>query len=219
VVDDRGREPPFFLEPNNPEAWPSHWTANGFLPLAHYTSALNEDLSHEDPRTDAVLERLPEQGIRIRRFDPARADQELRRIYALSLVAFRRNFLYSPIGESEFLVQNRAVLPAARPELILLAEREDQLVGFMFALPDALKARRGEPVDTVILKTIAVDPAFSGSGLGGAMLDLVQRAARRLGFRRAIHALMHEDNISRRISNRYGRTFRRYALFARLLTD
>jgi GNAT superfamily N-acetyltransferase len=101
--------------------------------------------------------------------------------------------------------------------LILMAERESELVGFMFAVPDVLQARRGQAADTVILKTIAVHPDAAGIGLGGALIDLVQRSARQLGFRRAIHALMHEQNVSRRISNRYARTFRRYALFARQL--
>jgi GNAT superfamily N-acetyltransferase len=218
-VVDRGPEPPFFLEPDNRDDWPEHWFASGFSVLAHYTSALNEDLTHEDPRTAAVLPTLAEAGISIRCFDPGRADAELRRIYALSLLAFRRNFLYSPIAEGEFLAQNRAILPFVRPELILLAERGDELVGFMFAVPDVLQARRGTAPDTVILKTIAVAPAATGIGLGGVLMDRVQRAARALGFRRAIHALMHEDNISQRISKHYGRTIRRYALFARLLPD
>jgi hypothetical protein len=38
-----------------------------------------------------------------------------------------------------------------------------------------------------------------------------------MGFRRAIHALMHETNVSRRLSDRYARTMRRYALFSRPL--
>jgi hypothetical protein len=54
-------------------------------------------------------------------------------------------------------------------------------------------------------------------GLGGALMDLVQRSARDLGFRRAIHALIHETNVSRTISGRFARTFRRYALFSKQL--
>jgi L-amino acid N-acyltransferase YncA len=91
------------------------------------------------------------------------------------------------------------------------------LAAFMFALPDVLQARRGEAVDTVILKTIAVHPSVAGIGLGGVLMDLVQRSALQLGFRRAIHALMHETNASRKISGRYARTIRRYALFSRAL--
>lgn len=217
-IIERGPEPPFFLEPDNPDSWPTHWSSAGFSPLATYTSALNDDLSREDPRTVSALPRLAEAGIRIRPFDPRNADAELHRIFRVSLAGFARNFLYTPISEAEFMAQNRAVLPFVQPELILLAERDAELVGFMFALPDVLLARRGAAVDTVILKTIAVDPVVAGIGLGGALMDLVQRSARRLGFRRAIHALMHEQNVSRSISSRYSTTIRRYALFARPLT-
>ena len=49
----------------------------------------------------------------------------------------------------------------------------------------------------MILKTLAVDPSVRGLGLGGALMDLAQRSARELGFRRAIHALIHDSNVSR----------------------
>jgi hypothetical protein len=49
------------------------------------------------------------------------------------------------------------------------------------------------------------------------LLAEVHEAARRLGFRRAIHALMHETNRSRNLSAHYSRTIRRYTLFARRL--
>lgn len=217
-IVERGTEPVFLLEPDNPDDWPAHWTRAGFAPLATYTSAMNDDLAQEDARTADRLARLEREGIRIRAIDPAKIDQELGRIHALSLAAFSRNFLYTPIAEAEFRGQYHAVLPFVRPELVLLAERGPELLGFMFALPDMLQLRRGVPADTVILKTIAVHPSIAGSGLGGALMDLVQRRARERGFTRAIHALIHERNTSRRISDRYAQTIRRYALFARRLT-
>ena len=216
-VVERGSEPAFFLEPDNPGDWPRHWAAAGFSPSVTYTSALNDDLSIEDPRTTESLARFATAGISIRAFDPARADADLRRIFALTTVAFRHNFLYSPIEKAEFLAQNRALLPFVQPELILLAERGATLVGYMFALPDLLQMQRGLASDTVVLKTIAVDPSASGMGLGGTLMDLVQRRARQMGFRRAIHALMHDANASRTISRRYARTIRHYALFSRPL--
>jgi GNAT superfamily N-acetyltransferase len=217
-IVERGDEPTFFLEPDNPDGWPAHWTHAGFVPLATYTSAINDDLSREDPRTGPARARLAEAGIRIRAFERSQAGVELRRIFALSLAAFSRNFLYTPISEAEFLAQYDALLPHVRPELVLLAEQEDALVGFLLAVPDVLRARRTGNADTVILKTLAVDPSIGGMGLGGALLDLAQRSGRELGFRRAIHALMHETNVSRRISSHFARTFRRYALFSRPLS-
>ena len=216
-ITGRGDAPPFFLEPDNPDDWPSHWTAAGFTTLATYSSAANDDLSVEDAESDAARGRLRDVGVSLRPFDPARAEEELHRIFLLSLAAFDRNFLYTPIPEREFMAGNRALLPFVRPELVLLAERAGDLVGFMFALPDVLQARRGEPVDTVILKTMAVDTSCRRLGLGGVLMDDVQRAARALGFRRAIHALMHDSNRSKTLSDRYARAIRRYTLFSRPL--
>lgn len=216
-VVERGPEPMFFLEPDNPDDWPQHWSSARFSSLATYSSAANDDLEVEDPRTAEALSRLTHSGIVIRTFDPGRADAELRGIFGSSIAAFSHNFLYTPISEAEFLAQNNAVLPFVRPELILLAEKDGALVSFVFALPDALQARRGATVDTVILKTIAVHPSWLGMGLGSVLTDLVHRSARQLGFRRVIHALMHETSLSGKLSGRYARTIRRYALFSRAL--
>jgi GNAT superfamily N-acetyltransferase len=220
-VIDRGErepEPAFFLEPNNPADWPSHFTAAGFSILATYTSALNEDLSRYDSSLDTTAGRLAERGITIRAFDPAAADAELRRIFTLSLASFDRNYLYTPIDEAEFFEQYRSVLPAVRPELVLLAERQHELVGFLFALPDLLETQRRERVRTIIIKTVAVAPGIARAGLGSLLTAWAEREAHRLGYRRAIHALMHERNASQHISRRSACTIRRYALFARALS-
>ena len=216
-IVERRSEPPFALEPDNPDDWPSQWSAAGFTALATYASAINEHPGELDSRTDTALTRLADHGISIRPLDLSVADQELDRLYRLSLLAFRDNFLYTPIGRDEFIGQYQAVLPHVRPELVLLAEKGGELIGYMFALPDILQRMRGQHIDTVILKTLAVDPAARGLGLGGALLDLAQRTSHALGYRRAIHALFHEQNLSGRISGRYARPMRRYALFSRRL--
>jgi GNAT superfamily N-acetyltransferase len=216
-VTERGEAPPFVLEPDNPDDWPLHWAECGFTPLATYASAVNDDLSVEDPRTTSRRDALRRAGVSIRPFDSSRGRDELRRIHRLSLAAFAQNFLYTPLDEREFMEATQALLPHVRSELVLMAERDGGLAGFMFAVPDLLQAQRGEPVDAIVLKTMAVDPTFRGLGLGGVLMDDVQQAARRLGYRRAIHALMHEANPSRALSNRYARPIRRYTLFARRL--
>lgn len=216
-VVDRGSEPPFFMEPDNPDEWPTYWTRAGFSPCATYTSALNDDLAVEDPRASTATARLRQAGVRIRDLDMVRIEDELRRIHALSLAAFEHSPLYSPADFEEFHALYRAVLPCVRPELVLLAELGGTLAGFVFAVPDACEARRGRTADTVIVKTVAVNPALDCRGLGCVLTDLVHRRARALGYRRTIHALMHESNASRNISRRSARTMRRYALLARPL--
>jgi predicted N-acetyltransferase YhbS len=217
LVIERGSEPPFFLEPDTPEAWVSHFTDAGFETLATYSSALARDLTQRDPRLDALASRLAARQIVIRPLDLTRADDDLRRIHALSIEAFKDNFLYTPIDEAEFMEQNRRLLPFVRPELVLLAEHQQELIAFLFALPDILQQKRGQAIDTIVIKTVAVRPGLGHAGLGSLLVAEVQQRAASLGYTRAVHALMHEQNVSRNISKRYAETIRRYALFAKRL--
>lgn len=217
LVTDAGDESPFFLEPANPPEWPGWWRGAGFAPLAEYYSAVTDDLAPRDTRLAEAAGRVRNAGIVLRPLDPAQFEAELGRIYDVSVVSFEENYLYTPLPREDFIAQYRAVQPLVRPELVRLAERAGRPVGYMFAIPDQAQAKRGEPVMNVIMKTIAVLPECGGIGLGGLLFAEVHAAARQLGFKRAIHALMHEANKSRRMSAHYARIIRRYTLFARRL--
>jgi GNAT superfamily N-acetyltransferase len=214
-ITERGDEPRFFLEPDNPDEWPGYFRQAGFTPLAEYHSALNTDLKVKDERIAQTRQSLREEGITLRTLDMNHFEKELRRLHALSLVGFRDNFLYTPISEEEFLTQYRSIRPHVRPEFVILAEKVSRLVGFIFAIPDLYQAARGVRIDTAIVKTMAVHPDHAGKGLGGLLMDLVHQAIHQAGYARAIHALMHADNRSGLISKHTARTFRRYTLFAK----
>jgi hypothetical protein len=216
-VTEPGAEPPFFLEPSNPATWPQHFSAAGFTPLAHYSSTLCTDLSRQDPRLQVVASRLQASRVSIRALQLGNFENELHCIYTVCIQSFRENFLYSPITEEDFVEQYAAVKPFINPELVLLAEHNGQIVGFSFALPDALQARRGEKIDTVILKTVAVLPGRTYAGLGNFLTARTHSIARNLGFTRVIHALMHDSNASRTISGFYGRPLRGYTLYSKQL--
>lgn len=216
-VVDPGAEPPFFLEPANPPEWPAQWLRAGFSPLARYASTLNTDLTQTDPRAERVAERMEGLGVRIRAVRLPNLHADLLRVHRLSRVAFAHNFLYTELSQADFFAQYEKILPHIHPELLLLAERGNDLAGFVFAIPDLAQAQRREPIDTFLLKTIAILPDPALAGLGALLADRVQHAGHRLGFRRCIHALMHEKNVSLNTSLRYGSVIRRYALFSREL--
>jgi hypothetical protein len=66
----------------------------------------------------------------------------------------------------------------------------------------------------LIIKTYAT----TVRGGGRMLLDLAHHKAAELGFTHAIHALMHNDNVSRNASAKHGgKTFRKYQLMGRLL--
>ena len=218
LVTEPGEEPPFFLEPTNPPAWPAWWEEAGWTPLAHYFSALAEDLTVRDPRAERVAERLASIGVTIRPIDPARFEAELDAIYDVSAVSFRDNYLYTPLARDEFVAQYAKVRPLVVPELAMIAEHEGRAVGFGFSLPDASERMRGAPARTIIVKTLAILPERRlYGGLGSLITDRTQATAHAMGFTRAIHALMHESNASLAISARTARRIRRYALYGRTL--
>jgi len=217
LVTEAGTAPPFFLEPSNPPEWNAHFAAAGFAPIATFHSSVTDAASYVDARVPQAAARLRDEGVRLRPLDPARLLEELERIHELSLASFARNYLYTPIGRDEFLAQYRPIERALDPRLVLIAERGAELAGFLFALPDLLEARRGAPVRTAILKTMAVRPGRRYAGLGAWLAAECHVRAAAAGFTRVVHALMHDANVSAATSRRSARVLRRYALYARTL--
>ena len=217
-IADRGNQPTFFLEPDAPDDWLEHWSSAGFLPLASYTSAVSDDLEAEDPGTLRTLADLSRLG----RFDPPVRSGTTAGRAPPDLPAVDRELqsqlsLQPDLRESSFSNRTAHCCRSSVPNWFCSPSER----GFPSASSSPCRTRfrhdEATAIDTVIIKTLGVDPAMSGMGLGGALVALVQRRARRLGFRRAIHALMHETNVSRRISDRSARTFRRYVLLSRSL--
>lgn len=212
-VTERGNEPPFFLEPNHPDEWPRHFFANGFAPLAEYYSTLTTDLTVRDARIEATAQLMTSLGVTLRSLRRTEFTAELARIYAVSARAFQNNFLYTPISQTDFIAQYEPLKRFVQTELVLLAECEQHVVGFLFAVPNALQA----VMDMFIIKTVAVLPEQQFAGLGSLLVARSHEIAASLGYKRAIHALMHEANRSRKISSRYAQPLRRYTLFAKEL--
>lgn len=215
LITERGTEPPFFLEPDHPDSYCGQFRDAGFTVFAEYSSALNADLSQSDPRLERTAVRL--QQIQIRMINMQQFAAELERIHKLSLISFSDNLLYTPIALSEFVAQYSQIEPCVDPNLVLLAEQNSDLVGFLFAVPDLLQAKRGEPIDTLVIKTVAVLPGRNYAGLGNLLVARIQSIAQQLGYRRAIHALMHSANSSSQLSRRYAQPMRRYGLFGKAL--
>jgi GNAT superfamily N-acetyltransferase len=218
LVTEHGPEPPFFLEPQNPDSWPVHFAASGFSPLAHYYSAVQEHLDTTDVRLPEIERQMESLGVRVRPLDAVAFEHELRHVYPVVAAGFAQSLLASPIDEEAFVAQYRPLAALLAPELVQIAETDERAVGFLLVVPDWLQARRGEAVDTAIVKTMAVLPDYQRQGLGILLSSRAQAAARALGYTRAIHALMHEGNVSRRLSATYqGRVIRRYTLFMKNL--
>ena len=110
-VTDRGAMPRFFLEPWNDDAWPLHWQRAGFRVLSRYRSALQDELTVNEPRLAALASRIAESGIRVRCIDTRRFDDELERMHTLVVAGFRDSRFFMPITVEEFVARHRSLLP------------------------------------------------------------------------------------------------------------
>lgn len=216
LVTWRSTEPRFLLEPDNPDDWPQHFARAGFGALAGYHSSCCDDIAAIAPDA-ATTARLAAEGFRLRTFDKARLDAELHSLWEVSCDAFARNFLYTPIAEDEFRRVSAKAATRSPPELTTIVERDGRMAGFVFAYPDALRAARGAPVDTVVVKSAGVVAALQRHGLGQLLFDAMIAGVRTAGYRRVIYALMHDANVSTHFGRDTRRVIRRYALYSRAL--
>lgn len=205
LITESDGSPPFFLEPQSGPHDRAAFERAGFAPVARYVSA-----RAPVPGPEARL--APVNGVSVEAWDGSGADLLLDYLFSLSLRAFARNPFYQPIEREAFRTLYLPLLPRLDPRLVLLArDPAGAVCGFLLGFPDFLA---GPAPQTAILKTYA----SLRHGAGRLLLEQAHLVARDLGFRHVIHALMHEDNISRRGSERHGgRVFRRYALMGRRL--
>ncbi len=221
VPDDPLWDPPVFAgEPRNPFEYPGHFEAAGFTIAARYESRA-DDLAAAlggDDGTEAeamaLAARVAGEGFSLRPLDLSRFDQELETLRDLSGAAFAENLYYAPVDAVEFRVLYEPLRARIDPGLVSIAlDRDERPCGYLFAFPDPFAMREGSP-RRIVVKTVAVLPGARGHGLANHMLDRVRWSARRRGCDTVIHALMHVENFSMRMSARHGgRLFRRYALW------
>lgn len=163
---------------------------------------------------DAVIGAPPPamDGLTLARWEGEDTNGLIETLYLLSSERFASNPFYRPISREAFVALYQPLRPYLAHCLILLARDGDGApVGYLFGLPDFAE---GESPRTAIIKTYA----SARRGVGRLMADRFHREVQALGFTQVIHALMHEDNLSRASSGRFGaQVFRRYALMGRTL--
>jgi hypothetical protein len=215
LVTDAGSEPPFFLEPANPVGYVDDFRRGGFATIEGYHSTLVTDLGAPDPRAERLAARFSGDGVTVRTIEMERFEDEIGALHALSLRAFANNVLYRPVDAETALALYAPLRPCIDPRFCLIAEDAGAIVGFVFAVPDVAQLRRTGTVDTVIVKTLARSPDRRYVGLGVLLADMIRERIHAAGYRRAIHALMHDANVSAAQSAKSARVVRRYALFGK----
>jgi hypothetical protein len=204
----------FASEPRNPLRYNEDFLAAGYRVVASYESRFEPEPELDHQAHARARDRAAERGIRLHALDPVRFDATLGEMHALSLGAFSDNPYYVPLPLEDFLALYAPFRERVVPELVRLATGADgHLAGYLFGFADPLSSVNGRPTRTVC-KTVAVATRSRGAGLGGLLLDDFRAASLAIGARGILHALMHVDNNSMRMSARHHSVcFKRYALY------
>jgi hypothetical protein len=183
--------PPFFLDNYNKQYYAEMFEANGFKPLAYYTSTVCKDLNKDNSRDERFEKIMSEKGVTVRKFD-----NDLRAVYDISVKSFTNNLLYTPISYEEFEQMYQPVLPLMNPDWVLIAEDKNKApIAFVFALDNLFERNK----KSLIIKTLAKLPDCGIKGLGAYLTEKLHKQAFGLGYDEIIHALMHQENISANI--------------------
>lgn len=204
----------FASEPRNPARYNDDFVAAGLRIVSRYESRYEPEPAVDPHAHERARERAESRGLRLHALDPAAFDAVLARMHAMSLGAFAGNAWYGPLPLEEFLALYAPYRDRVVPELVRLAtDAEGRLAGYLFGFPDPLSAENGRPTRTVC-KTVAVAGHARGAGLGALLLDDFRAASLAAGARGILHALMHVENPSMRMSARHHSVlFKRYALY------
>lgn len=204
ILESDGR-PPFLMEPTSGAHDLAAFQAAGFEVIGRYMSACVPLADLEDDTSDAP-------GLHVETWDGSDAQALFTQVHALSSSAFAANPFYRAIELDDFLAMYMPVVPMMKPDLVLFArDTAGGLAGFLFGIPNYAE---GPKPTSAILKTYA----SLQKGAGRALSRRFNSNARDLGHSHAIHALMHDDNVSADRSDRDGaQVFRRYGLMGRVL--
>jgi predicted N-acetyltransferase YhbS len=202
----------FLLEPFTPDYYVTHWQHAGFEYDEIYSSYWLNIEEWFDSRIDRIENRLAQNNIVLRSLEK----QDLEKIYNLSIQSFTHNPYYMNLDKDTYMNKYGAALALISPNLSLVAIEEgtDELVGYLFAVPDFNQKSYQDCIDTVILKTVAVKSGKNYAGLGILMMAKCFDKSRKLGMNTAIHALMHDGNPVQNIAREGASLLRKYALFS-----
>jgi GNAT superfamily N-acetyltransferase len=136
---------------------------------------------------------------------------DVERVWDVYGKAWQRNWGFVPMSKEEFFAMGKEMKQILKPELVLIGEVGDRVVGFALALPDvnvALKPANGKLLPTGLLKilyyqrliksvrvlALGVVEEFRPSGLAAAFYATLVRNARKLGYGDTEMSWILEDN-------------------------
>ena len=177
--------------------------------LAYLSNANTIDMEKIGRVGDKVLAK---NGVRVRPIDLKNFSAEVEKVWTVYGAAWADNWGFIPMSREEFFQMGKEMKMILKPELVLIGEIGDRVVGFALALPDvnqALKHARGSLFPTGLVKilyyqrlirnvrvlALGVIEEYRASGVAAAFYATLVRNARKLGFGDCEMSWILEDNV------------------------
>lgn len=203
------KNPPFFLDNYNKPYYQKLFVQSGFIPISKYTSTVYRNLNRDFSRLEKFENIFKKKNITVRHFNVNDFDNEMSKIYEISIKSFKENFLYTPISYEEFISMYSAIKPLINPEWILIAEQDNQPIAFIFCVENIFEKNK----KSLVFKTLAKIPQANIKGLGTYLAEKLHKQARDKGYDEVIHALMYEENVSANILGAEAELLHEYVLY------
>ena len=221
-VTDKRNHPPFLMEPFNEDYYVELFEKIGFKALAYYISTIMENMNPvQRGHLSKKIEKLKKfdyyKDITVKSAENEDLMAVLNKVYDLTIEAFKNNFLYSELDREIFLKMYMSYEDKIVKKFFKMLYLKDELIGYVFGIPNYAELEYKGKIETMILKTIAISPKYNGKGMGYILIDELVKEAEKSGYKNVIYALMYEKNISKNIGLLLGDELRRYTLFIKEL--
>ena len=205
--------PNFFLEPWHHLYYNEHFINAGFYVIAKYYSSIDISLKYDSENILAREKELKNAGVTFRNIDLTHYEEELEKLFAFNSIAFKKNFLYTPVDKEDFIKKYRETKGLINSDFAIMAEdRNNELIGYFFCIDDKLNTKE----KSLIIKTIARHPDKIYAGLGHVIGNMIYREAAKQDYKSIIHAFMYEAGTSTTISKNFsGDIYKNYVLYGR----
>jgi len=206
---------PVFLLPYNPSWYVRQAENYGFtklMDLFSYRFLNNENLFQKVGKVDHVRRRLESRGILIRPINLSRFEEEVLGLQKIYNASFDENWGFLPLSDREFLDYARNLRLITPRELMLVAEKEGRIIGFICNVPDInqvlskIKNGRLFPfgifywllrkrwIDQVRILILGVDKEYRNQGVDLCLYGMLFQNGSRMGIMRAEAAYVMENN-------------------------
>ena len=182
--------PPFCFEPFTRDYYRHLFAVHGYSVVQKNVSTISalQDSGFDVFREDFEL--LLEKGMVFETM-AQRGEGIMSDIYELTRGSFSDTWSFVPISPEEFSYTFRAASSLLDKDLVLVARDKDRSpVGFCFSLLDL----SSEHAPRLVVKTLAVHPAYRGMGISKALLFLIHIAAAEKKCNAVIASTMRGDN-------------------------